>query len=165
MMSRFPFLRAFALLSALFCLGLALAGAVTAQAQERRAYPSQPVKLVVPFAPGGSTDIVARLLADAIREPLGQPVVVENKAGAAGLIGAEAEARAQPDGYTLGVGTISTLAVNTVMLKSVRRDPLQELAPVMALAQYTIWRAWWRRCAPSPTTTRSDRRVWAPSAT
>ena len=135
MMSRFPFLRAFALLSALFCLGLALAGAVTAQAQERRAYPSQPVKLVVPFAPGGSTDIVARLLADAIREPLGQPVVVENKAGAAGLIGAEAVARAQPDGYTLGVGTISTLAVNTVMLKSVRRDPLQELAPVMGLAQ------------------------------
>jgi len=135
MMSRFPFLRAFALLSALLCLGLALAGAVTAQAQERRVYPSQPVKLVVPFAPGGSTDIVARLLADAMREPLGQPVVVENKAGAAGLIGAEAVARAQPDGYTLGVGTISTLAVNTVMLKSVRRDPLQELAPVMALAQ------------------------------
>ncbi len=135
MISRFPFLRPFALLPALLCLGLAGAGHAQAQAQERRAYPSQPIKLVVPFAPGGSTDIVARLIADAMREPLGQPVVVENKAGAAGLIGAEAVARAQPDGYTIGVGTISTLAVNTVMLKSVRRDPLEELAPVIALAQ------------------------------
>ncbi|QMV75687.1 ABC transporter substrate-binding protein [Comamonas piscis] len=114
---------------------MAWAGHAQAQALERRGYPSQPIKLVVPFAPGGSTDIVARLIAEAMREPLGQPVVVENKAGAAGLIGAEAVARAQSDGYTIGVGTISTLAVNTVMLQSVRRDPLEALAPVIALAQ------------------------------
>ena len=135
MISRFPLLRPLALLPALVCLGLAWAGHAHAQAQERRAYPSQPIKLVVPFAPGGSTDIVARLVADAMREPLGQPVVVENKAGAAGLIGAEAVARARPDGYTIGVGTISTLAVNAVMLKSLRRDPPEALAPVIALAQ------------------------------
>ncbi|MDR2329318.1 MAG: ABC transporter substrate-binding protein [Comamonas sp.] len=135
MISRFPFLRPFALLPALVCLGLAWAGHAQAQAQERRPYPSQPIKLVVPFAPGGSTDIVARLVADAMREPLGQPVVVENKAGAAGLIGAEAVARARPDGYTIGVGTISTLAVNAVMLKSLRHDPPEALAPVIALAQ------------------------------
>lgn len=135
MMSRNPSLRQLlgggALLTVLTCLGAGQAG----HAQERRAYPSQPIKLLVPFAPGGSTDIVARVIADAMRGPLGQPVVVENRAGAAGLIGAEAVARAQPDGYTIGVGTISTLAVNPVMLKALRRDPLQELAPVIALAQ------------------------------
>ncbi|MGF6212924.1 Bug family tripartite tricarboxylate transporter substrate binding protein [Comamonas sp. 4034] len=106
-----------------------------AQAQSKPAYPRQPVKLVVPFAPGGSTDIVARLIADAMHGPLGQPVVVENKAGAAGLIGAEAVARAQPDGYTIGIGTISTLAVNTVVLKSARHDPLRDFAPITTLAQ------------------------------
>ncbi len=106
-----------------------------ALAQGKPAYPRQPVKLVVPFAPGGSTDIVARVIADAMHGPLGQPVVVENKVGAAGLIGAEAVARAQPDGYTIGVGTISTLAVNTVMLKSARHDPLRDFAPITTLAQ------------------------------
>lgn len=135
MMPRNPPLRQLlgggALLTVLACLG---AGQLS-HAQERRAYPSQPIKLLVPFAPGGSTDIVARVIADAMRGPLGQPVVVENRAGAAGLIGAEAVARAQPDGYTIGVGTISTLAVNPVMLKALRRDPLPELVPVIALAQ------------------------------
>ncbi|MCS4293521.1 tripartite-type tricarboxylate transporter receptor subunit TctC [Comamonas sp. BIGb0152] len=135
MMPRNPSLRQLlgggALLTVLACLG---AGQLS-HAQERRAYPSQPIKLLVPFAPGGSTDIVARVIADAMRGPLGQPVVVENRAGAAGLIGAEAVARAQPDGYTIGVGTISTLAVNPVMLKALRRDPLPALVPVIALAQ------------------------------
>ena len=135
MMSRNPSLRQLlgcgALLTVLACLG----GGQASHAQERGTYPIQPIKLLVPFAPGGSTDIVARVIADAMRGPLGQPVVVENRAGAAGLIGAEAVARAQPDGYTIGVGTISTLAVNPVMLKALRRDPLPELVPVIALAQ------------------------------
>lgn len=135
MMPRHPSLRQLlgcgALLTVLACLGAGQAS----HAQERGTYPSQPIKLLVPFAPGGSTDIVARVIADAMRGPLGQPVVVENRAGAAGLIGAEAVARAQPDGYTIGVGTISTLAVNPVMLKAQRRDPLQALVPVIALAQ------------------------------
>ena len=134
-MPRHPSLRQLlgsgALLTVLTCLGAGQAS----HAQERGTYPIQPIKLLVPFAPGGSTDIVARVIADAMRGPLGQPVVVENRAGAAGLIGAEAVARAQPDGYTIGVGTISTLAVNPVMLKALRRDPLPELVPVIALAQ------------------------------
>ncbi len=104
-------------------------------AADKTAYPRQPIKLVVPFAPGGSTDIVARVVADAMHGPQGQPVVVENKAGAAGLMGADAVARAQPDGYTIGVGTISTLAVNTVMLKTARHDPLRDFAPITTLAQ------------------------------
>lgn len=98
------------------------------------AFPQRPIKLVVPFAPGGSTDIVARLVAEAMHVPLGQSVVVENKAGAGGMVGAEAVARAAPDGYTVGLGSISTLAVNPVVLPQVRVDPLKDLAPVLPLA-------------------------------
>lgn len=108
--------------------------ALPAHAQEAKAFPQRPVKLIVPFAPGGSTDIVARLVAEAMHAPLGQAVVVENKAGAGGMLGAEAVARAAPDGYTVGLGSISTLAVNPVVLPQVRVDPLKDLAPVLPLA-------------------------------
>jgi tripartite-type tricarboxylate transporter receptor subunit TctC len=97
-------------------------------------YPSRPIKLVVPFAAGGSSDIVARLVADAMQGILGQSIVIENKAGAGGMIGAEAVAHAVPDGYTLGLGSISTLAVNPVVLKAARIDPLTELQMVVPLA-------------------------------
>lgn len=99
-----------------------------------QAYPDKPVKLIVPFAPGGSTDIVARLVADRMQKSLGQSVVVDNRAGAGGAIGAEAVARSAPDGYTIGVATVSTLAVNPVLLKASRTDPLKDFAPITALA-------------------------------
>ena len=112
---------------------LMLAGAV-AQAAEP-SYPQRPVRLVVPFTPGGSTDIVARLVADAMHSSLGQPVVVDNRAGAGGLIGSEFVASAAPDGYTLGLGTISTLVVNPIMLAQASRiDPAKAFVPVVALA-------------------------------
>lgn len=79
------------------------------------AYPSKPVKLIVPFAAGGSTDIVARVIAEGMRSTLGQPVVVDNKAGAGGLIGSEAIAQAAPDGYTIGMATVSTATINTLL--------------------------------------------------
>lgn len=120
--------RTVALAALASCLG---AAALPVFAQS---YPEKPVKLVVPFAPGGSTDIVARLVADRMQHTLGQPVVVENRAGAGGAIGAEAVARATPDGYTIGVGTVSTLAVNPVLLKASRVDPLKDFVPVTALA-------------------------------
>lgn len=97
-------------------------------------YPHRPIHLVVPFAAGGSSDLVARLVADAMQPFLGQALVVENKGGAGGMIGSEAVARAPADGYTLGLGTISTLAVNPVVLPANRIDPLQDLQPVVPLA-------------------------------
>lgn len=119
-------------------LALAAAGVCALSAAQVGArasvYPHRAIKLIVPFAAGGSTDIVARLLADALQRALGQPVYVENKAGAGGMIGTEAVAHAAPDGYTLGLGSISSLAVNPVVLKASRVDPLQDLQMVVPLA-------------------------------
>ena len=97
-------------------------------------YPLRPIKLIVPFAAGGSTDIVARLVADAMQVILGVAVVVENKAGAGGMLGAETLAQSPADGYTIGLGSISTLAVNPVVLKAARVQPLKDFAMVAPLA-------------------------------
>lgn len=126
----FPVLRRQAVvLAGAMAVGLMSLGAAAADA-----FPSKPLKLVVPFAPGGSTDIVARLMADKMGARLGQPVVVENKAGSGGMIGAEAVAKAPADGYTIGMGTVSTLTVNPLLLKSARLDPLKDFAPLTVLA-------------------------------
>lgn len=114
---------------------MAAAGSMVLPAWARpQRYPTRPIKLVVPFAAGGSSDIVARLVADAMAAPLGQSLVIENKAGAGGMIGSEAVARAAPDGYTLGLGSISTLAVNPEVLSASRVEPLTQLQCVLPLA-------------------------------
>jgi tripartite-type tricarboxylate transporter receptor subunit TctC len=95
-------------------LTLALTGAAVAQDK----YPSKPVKIVVPYAPGGATDITSRLFGDQFKNVLGQQVVVENKPGAFGILGIEEMARARPDGYTLFVGNVSTNAITPVLFKS-----------------------------------------------
>ena len=112
------------------CLGLAPAVAL---AQD---YPSRPVKLVVPFGPGTTTDIVARVFAEALARPLGQTVVVENRAGAGGVIGSDLVAKSPADGYTLVLGTVGTHAINTSLYKKLPYDPLRDFAPV-AFAGYT----------------------------
>jgi tripartite-type tricarboxylate transporter receptor subunit TctC len=118
----------------LLLLSLALA-VMPAAAQER--YPSKPLRLVVPFAPGGSTDIFARLIADRLAAPLGQPVVVENRSGAAGNIGAEAVARAAPDGYTLLMATTGVMAINNAMYRNMTYDAAKDFEPVVFVASIT----------------------------
>jgi len=109
-------------------------GAIAAPVAAASDYPSQPIRLIVPFAPGGSTDIVARIVGQRMGEELGQTVIVENKAGAGGAIGASEAARAKPDGYTLSVATVSTMAVNPACRKDLSYDPLKDFVPVTNFA-------------------------------
>ena len=125
----------FRLLHALVC---AAAVGASACAAAQGAYPSQPVRLIVPFAPGGSTDVLARAVAEGMRKELGQSVVVENRAGAGGLLGTEAVARAEPDGYTLGMATVSTMAVNPLLYGTRRVDPATQLKPVAQVATVPV---------------------------
>jgi tripartite-type tricarboxylate transporter receptor subunit TctC len=92
-------------------------------------WPSKPISLVVPFSPGGSTDITARVLADGLRPLLGQTVVIDNRAGAAGNIAGETVARAAPDGYTFLIAS-ATLVVNMSLYKNLRYDFVRDLTPV-----------------------------------
>jgi len=97
-------------------------------------YPAKPVRMIVPWAPGGTTDILGRLIAQKMAEKWGQPVVVENRSGAAGNIGTEAAARAPADGYTLLVGTMSSHAMNPFLYQKMSFDPVNDLAPISLVA-------------------------------
>src|SRR5690606_23271413 len=109
-----------------------LFGAVHATAAE---YPEQPIRVIVPFAPGGSTDIVTRIVTQRMGQELGQTMVVENKGGAGGAIGAAEGARANPDGYTLSIATVSTLAVNPACRPDdLTYEPLTDFLPVTNFA-------------------------------
>jgi tripartite-type tricarboxylate transporter receptor subunit TctC len=116
-----------------FAVILALLVSTTAFGQ---VFPSRPVRYIVPFPPGGATDIIARVLAQKMTEAWGQPVVVENRAGAAGAIGSDAVAKAAPDGYTLLMGTTSTHAVSPAVNPKLPYNTLTDFAPVTLVATF-----------------------------
>jgi len=117
-----------ALPAAMFLHGLATAPAV---AQD---WPAKPVRIVVPFAPGGATDVVTRVFAQRFQAALGQPFVVDNRGGAGGLIGAQAVSKAPPDGYAFVMGTTGTHGVNATLYEKTGFDPVREFAPVTRVA-------------------------------
>ena len=106
-------------------LALVLSGAATAQT-----YPGKPVRLIVPFAPGGGTDILGRLLCQRLAESMGQPFLVDNRGGAGGIIGAELAAKSPPDGYTLLLGSPGPLAINPALQARMNYDSLRDFAPI-----------------------------------
>jgi tripartite-type tricarboxylate transporter receptor subunit TctC len=116
-------------------LGTALLSALAPWASARaQAWPSKPLRLVVGYAPGGTTDILARLVAPHLAAALGQPVVVENRPGAGGNVGTAAVARADPDGYSLVMGTGGTLTINPAIYAQMPFDPQKDLAPISLIA-------------------------------
>lgn len=115
-------------------LAAALVALASVGAGAQPPWPAKPIRLIVPFPPGGSTDIFARPIAQKLSEALGQQVVVENRGGAGGTIGAEAAAKSAPDGYTLLMGHIGTLAVAPSLYPALPYDPLKSFAPVSMVA-------------------------------
>lgn len=112
-------------------VSLPFATPVLAQATD---FPTKPLRFVVPYPPGGPLDTMARMLAEKVRASLGQPVVVENRSGAGGNIGADLVAKAQPDGYTLVMGAVATHAINPWLFANLPYDPIKDFAPVTLVA-------------------------------
>ena len=125
---------------------LALAAAPLAALAQ--GYPAKPIRLIVPFAPGGTTDIVARVVGDRLGRELGQPVIIENRAGGGGTVGADFVAKAAPDGYVLGMATVSTLATNPAMNPKMPYDATKDFVPVINLVN-----------VPNVMTVMADQRV------
>jgi tripartite-type tricarboxylate transporter receptor subunit TctC len=116
---------------------LALMLAATVSAPLAQVYPTKPVRFIVPFAPGGTTDILARLIAERLGEPLRQTVVVENRAGGNGAIGSEIVAKAAPDGHTIIMGYMGSLAINPNLYPKLSYDPVRDFAPITLAASTT----------------------------
>jgi tripartite-type tricarboxylate transporter receptor subunit TctC len=113
---------------------VALAFAVTASVSSAQNYPTRPIRMVVPFAPSGPTDLLARLLSQKMGETLGQQVIVDNRGGAGGTIGSELVARSAPDGYTMLLGHIGIFAVNPTLYPKLAYDVVKDFAPVSLVA-------------------------------
>jgi tripartite-type tricarboxylate transporter receptor subunit TctC len=115
-------------------LGMAMAAAALARPALAQAFPTRPISLVVPYGPGTATDLLARQLSERASDILGQRIVVDNRAGAGGMIGSEFVARARPDGYTLIFAANQTHATNVSLYRSIRYDPVRDFTPVARMA-------------------------------
>src|SRR6266487_4029967 len=113
-----------------FALLALLAAALPAAAQD---WPVKPVRIIVPFGPGSTPDVVARLIADHLQKKLGQPFVIENRPGASGNTGTDAVAKAEPDGSTIGISIGGPLAINTLLFSKLPYDPAKDIAPITQL--------------------------------
>jgi tripartite-type tricarboxylate transporter receptor subunit TctC len=119
-------------------LFLTFAGAPATASAQQGAYPAKPVKLVIPYPPGGGTDITGRAMAQKLSEFLGQSVVIENKPGATGMIGAASVAKSAPDGYTVLFGAASEMAINASLFKNMTYDPRTDFEPVTLVATFPL---------------------------
>ena len=119
-------------------LALAPVAGLPLPARSQSAYPARPVRIVVPFSPGGTTDVLARLMGQRLQELLGQPFPVENRAGANGNIGTDLVAKSAPDGYTLAMGFDGTMAINPHMYAKLPFHPQKDLQAVASVAQMPL---------------------------
>jgi|SRR5450631_3473908 tripartite-type tricarboxylate transporter receptor subunit TctC len=117
-----------------FSIALCLLFGATASAEDLSTYPNRPVMMIVPFAPGGASDFVARIIQPGVSQILGQQIVVDNRPGAAGIVGTEVAARATPDGYTTFLGNVGTISINPGVYANMRIKPDKDLVPVSICA-------------------------------
>ena len=117
-----------------FFLGALVLLGAGAPASAQAPYPNRPIRMIVPFAPGGATDLLARIVQPKIQEQLGQPLIVENRSGAAGNIGMELVGHAAPDGYTILMGDVGTIAINASIFKDLTIVPTRDLTPISIIS-------------------------------
>lgn len=127
-----------AMLLAAGSLAVGCVVAQTASTGAALAYPSKPIRIIVPFPPGGGNDVIARIVGQKLSERLGQPVIIDNKGGGNGVIGLNALAQAAPDGYTLGVGAAGPMAVNPSLYENLSYDPLRDFVPITNMVNFPL---------------------------
>ena len=113
---------------------IAAAAALCADAPFAQTYPVKPIRFIIPFTPGGNTDVLGRLLGQKLTEAWGQPVVIDNRAGAGGTVGVDQASKAPPDGYTIVMGTFGSVLVANSLYKKLGYDPQRDLAPVVLVS-------------------------------
>jgi tripartite-type tricarboxylate transporter receptor subunit TctC len=117
-------------------LALALAASYSISGSAADDYPSRPIRIIVPYAPGGGADTVARIVARRVTDTISQPIVIENRTGAGSILGTDAVAKAEPDGYTLLLGQSGPISINPAVYKDLRYDPVKDFAPVTMTTAY-----------------------------